>query len=54
MKLNSFELYVRSGRIPFSEIKKICNEIWAKMKKFGFLNSNYLSKFNINYLESED
>ena len=30
------------------------DKIWAKMKKFQFLNSNYLSKSNLNYLESED
>ena len=26
----------------------------GEAKKFGFLNSNYLSKSNLNYLESED
>ena len=54
MKLNSFKLDSRSGRNPCSEISKICDEIWPKMKKFQFLKSNYLSKSNLNYIESEE
>ena len=38
----------------FGNKQKICKVHWEKMRTFQFLNSNYLSKTNLNYLKSDD
>ena len=36
------------------KLMKICTQIWAKRWIFWFLNSNYLSKSNLNYINCKD
>ena len=51
---NSLELDLRSGRNCCSKIRNNLQSIWVKWQNFQFLNSNYLSKSNLNYLNCKD
>ena len=42
------------GELLVRKSAKICDQISAKRQNFWFLNSNYLSKSNLNYLNCKD
>ena len=54
MKLIRMNWTEDQGEILVQKSAKIRDQIWAKRQNFLFLNSNYMSKSNLNYLNCKD